>query len=271
MKPFAEAGIRRFARFVPIVLLALWAGTAWGVDTYIISSGDGTVDALAETVLEGYGHNVVLGVQWSSFDGTQDISGYDAVLFLNSANWTGTDMPAAGQTLLKSFISSGGGLVTGEWVLWNAATGDFAILQPTFAADCTGNWNNTSSIHYTKVEADPILNAGVADDFEFTADDFDGTESDMWAKSGAHTFYDSSNLTAGVVGWDYDAGRTISFSTCIGTNELNDADYSRLLSNALTWVARGGTSEPTIPAPGAIVLSTLGAGLVGWLRRRRTM
>ena len=42
-------------------------------------------------------------------------------------------------------------------------------------------------------------------------------------------------------------------------------------ATAKAFTAEQTTPEPTIPAPGAVVLGSLGVGLVGWMRRRRAI
>ena len=65
----------------------------------------------------------------------------------------------------------------------------------------------------------------------------------------------------------------ISFGTLGGIRRLelvNDPIYNQLGTNRIGWGVDNLSFTP-IPAPTPIVLGTLGAGLVGWLRRRKAL
>jgi hypothetical protein len=181
------------------------------------------------------------GPPFTQFDGTVDLSGYDAVLLLVNVNWQSGDMPASGQQALVNFVSAGGGLVTGEWTVWlSHDNNNFNILADAIPVLPTtlGGW--AERISYKVQTPDAILNAGLPSKFGFAADNIAGTETFFQPRAGATVFYISrgSAYGDGVIGWDYGNGSVLSFSTLIGTKELSNADYSRLLSNAIDWVTR---------------------------------
>jgi hypothetical protein len=225
------------------ILLFGFSSWAESKSVYVISGGDSIQDDRIETVLEGFGHSVTVGVEYTEFDGSLNLSGYDVVLFLLSSNW-GLDMPEAGQSNLVDFVKSGNGLVTGEWVLWAWFTSSLQILYEALPATTSGAWNYATPITYRTCRPHPVINNGVASPFTFEVSSYAGTESDVWPKPGAYTFYTSSNYSSGLVGWSSGTGRVLNFSTPIGPDELENANYRRLLSNAMDWAGGDGRAVP---------------------------
>ncbi|MBI5375464.1 MAG: Ig-like domain-containing protein [Candidatus Schekmanbacteria bacterium] len=212
---------------------------------YVMSSGDADTDQAVINALVARKHIPVLGPQVGEWDGTQtDIYGYNVVVLQNSYNWSSSgSMPVSGENALIDFVDSGGGLVTGEWLIWNIDSGGrHTGLDPIIPADMV-SWNSASSTSYSQYDiSDPILNNGLPSSFTFSMNSISGSESNLAAKSGATEYYYSSNSgAAGVVGWDYGSGRVISFSTLLSDVELSNSDYSTLFVNAVEWA---GTPAP---------------------------
>ena len=239
--------IKKFIAALGIICLLLGlTSLAEAGKVYLLSGADSVQDAAIQSALEGFGHQVTIGVEHQNFDGSQSLGGYDAVIFLDSNNFGPTedgqsrDMPDPGQTALLNFIQAGGGLITGEWVYYDnyQAPPYFTILSAALPGTCDGGFDYLSPLTYTAVTPDAILNYQVPSPLTFQVTDYVGTESVLLLKTGATAFYGSSGGGAGLLGWRYGSGRVLSFSTPIGPDEMSNADYKQLLNNAVKWVTR---------------------------------
>jgi len=219
-----------------ILLFSLsWAGST----VYVMSGGNSTADQAVLNALIARGHTPVIGVQSYLWDGTQvNLNQFEAVVLLNNYNWNQPGMPANGQSALLNYVAGGGGLVTGEWLIWNMdSAGKHKDLEPMIPAD-EGTFNAGTSTTYTQVTEESIINNGLPPSFSFNLNNINSTESYLDSKDGATVFYSSSNTGhKGVIGWNYGLGAVISFSTLISQTELANANYAKLFVNAVEWVA----------------------------------
>jgi hypothetical protein len=248
------------------------AAPSQSTSALVLSSGNAAEDAAVVNVLESFGHLADVGPQYINFDGTTSLAGYESVVLLTNYNWNTVParMPAAGQTQLLNYVNAGGGLVTGEWFVWKSVGQNaFTTLETLIPVVRTLAFRSATQVTYSEVTADPTINAGLPDSFTFSASNISGTETQFNPKPGATIFYDSDYPVtgSGLIGWDFGAGRVVSFSTLIAEEELADANYARLVSNVVSWSA-----GVVIPEPSSAILVCVGAGLsiaASTLRRRR--
>jgi len=264
------------AVFGTAALALLWGGMAatpvQAGMILLLSTGNTAEDNLVSSVLTARGQTVTVGPQFTAFTGA-GLSGSDAVLLLPNYNWFNGDMPAAGQSALRSYVQGGGGLVTSELLVWmTAAQANFQTLQDAIPVVPTSRFDFADPITYTQAAANPVLNQGVPSSFAFAADNIGGTETLYAARPGATVFYGSSGGAAsgaGLIGWDYGSGKVRSFSTLAGTTELGDPNYAQLFGNAVLDAER---QAAVVPAPSGLVLAVVGAFcLAGYARWQRSI
>lgn len=231
-----------------LIALLLLIGSQWrqpttqastnNGDVYILSSGDATIDQAVADAVTARNYTPIIGVEWSSWNGSQyDLDYIDVVIFLNSVNWNGTDMPSSGQIALEDFVYNGGGLITTPWVHYNTNFGDLQTLSALLPVTYAG-YSSTDSTTYTEAVSEPTINANLPTSFNFTLHTYSGAEEQLQAKTGATTFYTSSNTgTAGLVGWGYGVGRVAALSSMPADTTLSDSNYATLFGNVVDWVA----------------------------------
>lgn len=231
--------------FFAISFLCIGLSSAQAAVVYVLRAGNADSDAAVQAALIKGGHDVTLGVETPMFNGTQaNLDDYDAVVILNSYNYNGGSMSAAGMFALTKYLCNGGGLVTGEWFTWNTTRGVHGFLDNVVPVSAP-SYNGATSTTYTQDTPDPVLNDGLPSSLIFTLANVGGSEASLQAKPDATVFYRSSNgggapNSPAVVGWTSLNGKVISFSTLITNAELQTDHYGTLLANAVRWVSRSG-------------------------------
>lgn len=181
-----------------------------------------------------------------------------------------------------------GGFETGDLSGW-AATPSY-VSAVTFAAGLAGtpDWSPVDGDYfayletgvgegiYTLMTQDFWANEGYSVEFDifFDTEDWDPWFDDGYAKlmkagGGAETLlYSESVATVG----DFGADGWTHISYVIGDSGVYYLEFGvENVGDNEVLSAIGVDNVAVVPAPGAILLGSIGMGLVGWLRRRRTL
>jgi hypothetical protein len=204
------------------------------VSSGVLIIGDGATENTIVPALQGAGYQNVTTVSRSAFDGSQ--LGGNAEVILIGGNDYSTDMSAAGQSALLSFVNTGGNLLFTEWIAYQMGNGQFATLAPLLLAPrdpAIGGFETADT--YTVVVQHPITQ-GLPNSFVTPAMGSNIVTSYAGVALMAGTTSGYPVITAG-----YGGGRVVQYANAGnygGYNPFVDPNMNLLLQNTADWLTR---------------------------------
>jgi|GEM_PF-3264374 len=190
----------------------------------------GSTEAIDALIAEGF--NVTDAGVPSSYNGVPDPNDFDVVILLIGDDYT-LDMPAAGQTAIESYVSSGGNVIATEWIGFHVQSGRYTTLAPMVPMTRGGGNHDVETC--TVMLSHPITQ-GIPSPFTTVHHSF-GV---MSRKAGAVELVDGSLAGDELSYWSYGTGTVVHFAT-VGRystyNAWTDANLLQLLLNAAHWMA----------------------------------
>jgi hypothetical protein len=206
----------------------------------ILVLGDGGTEDHVKATLDAAGFTVRDGGLFHEFTGDA-LNGVDAVVLLAGIDYN-HDMIDAGEVALKNFVRSGGGLLTTEWLAYNAKRRGYnQVLDPILPVSYAGSYASGSET-YTVMEDHPVT-AGLPATFD-TGED--SQYAVVGPRSGALQLIRGDRSGHAVVTWRR-GGRIVSWNMTgeYGGSDVWNAHMNRLLVNAAGFVAGEGDDPPS--------------------------
>ena len=245
--------------FVTVFILIGSSGNIMAAPSLLIVDADPGSAPIANLIATGRFSSVAEVDAASATPTLSDLTPYNCVLAYT--NYPPSDGVALGN-VLAAYVNGGGHLVLATYSFSNPWAISGNIMTPGYSPLVNMGINGNVSGNLVANVSDPIftginLSAVVYGSNASFANPGLDSGATLLATDGSGVDMIAVNSDRSVFG----------FNLFPSTSYSNNGEFYNLLANALT-----DTPNPApVPAPGAILLGSIGVTLVGWLKRRRTL